>query len=89
MDYVDVFTILDSLKSEGRVLDGLGDLGLTDEQARRMISQDFSASKQTYGLDVRDSAVNWINDIEKDKLYKSWPDTVTELLRPTFPGMLR
>ena len=39
MDYVDVFTVMDTLKSEGRVLDGLGDLGMTDEQARAMISQ--------------------------------------------------
>ena len=89
MDYVDIFTILDTLKSEGKVLDGLGDLGLTDEQARKMMSQDFSTNKQTYGIDVRDSAVNWVNNIEEDKLYKSWPESVTELLRPTFPGMMR
>ncbi len=89
MDYVDVFTILDALKSEARVLDGLGQLGLTDEQARQLIVQDFTSGKITYGLDVRDSAVNWINDIEKDRLYKGWPESVTELLRPAFPGMLR
>lgn len=86
MDYVDIFTILDTLKSEGKVLDGLAQLGLTDEQARKMMSQDFSSNKQTYGIDVRDSAVSWVNDIEEDKLYKSWPESVTELLRPTFPG---
>ena len=89
MDYVDVFTILDALKSEARVLDGLGKLGLTDEQARKLIVQDYSSGKVTYGVDVRDSAVNWINDIERDRLYRSWPDSVTELLRPAFPGMLR
>ena len=89
MDYVDVFTVMDTLKSEGRVLDGLGDLGMTDEQARAMISQDLSSEKQTYGIDVRDTAVNWINDIEKDKLYAGWPSGVGELLRPTFPGMMR
>ena len=90
MDYVDMFTVMDTLKSEGRVLDGLGDLGMTDEQARAMISQDLSSSeKQTYGVDIRDTAVNWINDIEKDKLYAGWPASVGELLRPTFPGMMR
>ncbi len=89
MDYVDIFTILDTLRSEGRVLDGLGRLGLSDEQARKLISQDFATDKQTYGIDIRDTAVNWINDIEKDKAYKNWPSSVTELLRPTFPGMLR
>ena len=87
MDYVDVFTVLETLKSEGRVLDGLGELGMTDEQARKMISQDLSSDKQTsYGVDIRDTAVNWVNDIEKDKVYASWPASVGELLRPTFPG---
>jgi len=33
MDYVDIFTIIDTIKSEAGVLDGLGRLGLTDEQA--------------------------------------------------------
>ena len=89
MDYVDMFTVMDTLKSEGRVLDGLGDLGMTDEQARAMISQDLSSEKQTYGIDVRDTAVNWINDIENDKVYAGWPGGVGELLRPTFPGMMR
>ncbi len=89
MDYVDIFTILDAIKSESKVLDGLGRLGLTDEQAAKMISLDLTGSKQQYGVDVRDTAVNWINNLEKDKMYKGWPASVTEMLRPTFPGMMR
>lgn len=89
MDYVDIFTLLDTIKSEAGVLDGLGRLGLTDEQARKVVALDFSGNKQNYGIDIRDTAVNWINDIEKDSVYKGWPASVTELLRPTFPGMLR
>lgn len=42
-----------------------------------------------YALDIRDSAVRWINDIENDPQYRRWPSTLSELLRPTFPGMLR
>lgn len=50
MDFVDVFTVLDTLKSEGRVLDGLGELGMTDEQARTMISQDLSSDDKQGSL---------------------------------------
>lgn len=32
MDYVDIFTLMDTIKSEATVLDGLGRLGLSDEQ---------------------------------------------------------
>ena len=90
MDYVDIFTILEALKSEAKVLDGLGRLGVDDSKAAKLMTLDFSnsGSKQNYGIDVRDSAVNWINDLEKDKMYKNWPDSVMEMLRPTFPGEL-
>lgn len=42
-----------------------------------------------YGMDIRDSAVFWANDIENDQAYKRWPSSLRDLLRPTFPGMLR
>ena len=90
MDYVDIFTLLDVIKSENNILDGLGKLGLNEGNAAKMLSIDFSKKEtEKFGVDVRNSAVHWINNIEKDKLYKGWPSSVQELLRPTFPGMLR
>jgi len=53
MDYVDIFTLLDTIKSEANVLNGLGKIGLSDEQARKVVALDFSGSKQTYGIDIR------------------------------------
>uniref|UniRef100_A0A8C2Z3Y5 UDP-glucose ceramide glucosyltransferase-like 1 n=1 Tax=Cyclopterus lumpus TaxID=8103 RepID=A0A8C2Z3Y5_CYCLU len=32
---------------------------------------------------------NWINDIENDPVYRNWPSGVQELLRATFPGVIR
>jgi len=91
LDYVDVFSLFDTLRSEAKSLDGLGRLGLTDKQAGALISLDLTPSgdKQQFGIDIRSRAVHWINDIEKDKVYKGWPGGVQELLRPSFPGMLR
>ena len=90
MDYVDIFTLLEVIKSEGSILDGLGKLGLNEDHAAKMLSIDFSKKEsEKFGVDIRNSAVHWINNIEKDKLYKGWPGSVQELLRPTFPGMLR
>lgn len=31
----------------------------------------------------------WMNDIENDPAYRSWPSGVQELLRATFPGVIR
>uniref|UniRef100_A0A665U6T4 UDP-glucose ceramide glucosyltransferase-like 1 n=1 Tax=Echeneis naucrates TaxID=173247 RepID=A0A665U6T4_ECHNA len=32
---------------------------------------------------------SWINNLETDHRYSSWPYNVQELLRPTFPGVIR
>lgn len=31
----------------------------------------------------------WVNNIETDSKYRTWPSTVYDLLRPSFPGMVR
>lgn len=45
MAYVDIFTVLDTIKTEAKVLDGLGRLGLTDDVASKMTSMDFKGKK--------------------------------------------
>lgn len=47
------------------------------------------SSQKEFAIDIRDSAINWINDLESDSQYRRWPTSVMDLLRPTFPGMLR
>ena len=89
MDFTDIFTILDTLRSEEKVLGGLGGLGLSSEQIQHLMSLNLVNKQMTYGVDIRDSAVHWINDVGTGKPYKGWPGSVQELLRPTFPGMLR
>lgn len=33
--------------------------------------------------------LQWINNLEVDSRYNSWPSSLQELLRPTFPGVIR
>lgn len=44
---------------------------------------------EEYGLDIRDTAIAWLNDLETDDRYRRWPSSFMEMLRPTYPGMLR
>jgi len=57
----------------------------------KLLALDLSGGtdNQNFAMDIRDSAINWINDIENDSRYNRWSPSLTELLRPTFPGMLR
>lgn len=55
-----------------------------------MLTLDLSQPETIeFAVDIRDSAINWINDIETDSKYRTWPSSVYELLRPSFPGMVR
>lgn len=55
-----------------------------------MLALDLSSSgSKEFAIDIRDSSIIWINDLENDAQYRRWPSSVMDLLRPTFPGMLR
>ncbi len=58
--------------------------------ASDLLALDLSSSGgKEFAIDIRDSAIMWINDLENDSQYKRWPDSLMDLLRPSFPGMLR
>uniref|UniRef100_A0A4W6FZR1 UDP-glucose ceramide glucosyltransferase-like 1 n=1 Tax=Lates calcarifer TaxID=8187 RepID=A0A4W6FZR1_LATCA len=82
-------SILDILRGEARVLEGLHNLGIKGEHQGKLLSLPVNAVDDSYALDIRHPAIMWINDIENDAMYRSWPTGVQELLRATFPGVIR
>ncbi|XP_066258640.1 UDP-glucose:glycoprotein glucosyltransferase [Euwallacea similis] len=91
IDIVDVYGLLDVLRQELRTMEGLYALGIRGEQLRGLLNLDFSESGSSpdFAIDIRDSAISWLNDIETDSKFKYWSPSLMDLLRPTFPGMLR
>lgn len=57
----------------------------------KLLALDFGDDNnhQEFAIDIRDSAINWMNDLERDPKYNRWSTSLMELLRPTFPGMIR
>ncbi|XP_053694365.1 UDP-glucose:glycoprotein glucosyltransferase [Sabethes cyaneus] len=88
-DTIDTITLLDTLRAEMRVLDGLNKIGIRGKTATPLLALDLSSTAKEFAIDIRDSAITWINDLENDAQYRRWPSSVMDLLRPTFPGMLR
>lgn len=89
-DTFDVFTLLDVIKNEFKLVEGLHRLvDGHEDKMKKMLKLDISAEKQDFQIDIRDGAVIYINDIENDKMYRNWPSSLTDMLRPTYPGMLR
>ncbi|XP_076603616.1 UDP-glucose:glycoprotein glucosyltransferase 2 [Chaetodon auriga] len=89
LDIHNPFSILDILRGEARVLEGLHNLGIKGEHQGKMLKLPVNAVDDSYALDIRHPAIMWINDIENDPVYRSWPTGVQELLRATFPGVIR
>ncbi|KAM8856453.1 UDP-glucose:glycoprotein glucosyltransferase 2 isoform 2-T2 [Spinachia spinachia] len=89
LDVHNPFSILDLLRAEARVLEGLHNLGIQGEDQGKLLRLPVDAVDERYALDIRHPAIMWLNDIENDPVYGSWPMGVQELLRATFPGVIR
>ncbi|KAK6962086.1 UDP-glucose:glycoprotein glucosyltransferase 1 [Biomphalaria glabrata] len=90
LEVYDVFTLLDLMSSEAKLVEGLHSLGFKAENLQQLLQLDLSnGDDEKYAIDIRHSAVQYINDLLTEKKYRGWPSSVQDLLRPTFPGMLR
>ena len=82
---LDAFSLLEQLRRERKLIDTAKDLGLSQEQAIQLIThsgitdQNDQLDAQRY--DWRDATegsnvIIWMNNIEKDRRYFDWPETV-------------
>ncbi|XP_064568672.1 UDP-glucose:glycoprotein glucosyltransferase 2 isoform X5 [Zonotrichia leucophrys gambelii] len=88
LDFQDPFSILETLKLEGKVMHGLHELGIKGETLSKFMRLQVHPTDNNYALDIRHSSVIWINNIEQDHSYSTWPESYQELLKPSFPGFL-
>lgn len=89
IDIADIFSLTSVLRKEARLLESLHQVGLELDQMRDLIYLDTSSKNNDYGVDMRDSSIQWVNDLESDKKYAYWSKSVHDILRPTYPGMMR
>ncbi|KAI6650004.1 UDP-glucose:glycoprotein glucosyltransferase 1 [Oopsacas minuta] len=86
---VDPFTMIPFLIDELSMLTKFQTLGVSPVDIISLIQLDFSNEEIDYGIDTRHKCVHYINDIESDIEYSSWTSSIHDLLRPTFPGVIR
>jgi UDP-glucose:glycoprotein glucosyltransferase len=89
MDTMDIFSLNALLKKESKLIEGLHQIGLTAEKLKDLVYLDTSSKNTVYGVDIRDTSIMWLNNLEKDSKYNGWSKGVQEILRPTYPGMMR
>lgn len=89
IDTADIFSINSVLKKEAKLIESLSQVGLDLNQIKDLIYLDVSSKSTDYGVDLRDSSIQWLNDLESDRKYSYWSKSVHDILRPTYPGMIR
>ncbi|XP_065644022.1 UDP-glucose:glycoprotein glucosyltransferase 1 isoform X2 [Hydra vulgaris] len=89
VDDLDIFNINELLESEAIGLSVLNQLSLDLSKTSQLLALSLVPEHENLILDTRSDAVQWMNDLEKDSQYHYWPSHLQEMLRPTFPGMLR
>ncbi|XP_067392935.1 UDP-glucose:glycoprotein glucosyltransferase 2 [Emydura macquarii macquarii] len=89
LDFHDPFSILETLKLEGKVMHGLHDLGIEEEAFSKFMRLQIQPVDDSYALDIRHSSIIWVNNVEKDRIYNIWPTSFQELLKQAFSGVIR
>lgn len=94
---IDPFSLLQIIRNERKLINGVRDLGLSGPEAIKLLSHQeinlVKAQDEPQRFDWRDTieggnVIIWMNDIEKDKRYAGWPVSLPILFQRTYPGQL-
>ncbi|KAH3953623.1 hypothetical protein HBH98_179880 [Parastagonospora nodorum] len=94
---VNPYSLLAHLRRERTLINGIRSQGLSAPDVVALLSHEAIAATQTQDepqrYDFRDeieggNVIMYLNDIEKDDRYESWPTDLRALLQRTFPGQL-
>jgi UDP-glucose:glycoprotein glucosyltransferase len=83
---IEALSLLDIMRKERKLINGVRGLGLTGPEAIRLLSHNeistVKAENEPQRFDWRDEieggkVIIWMNDIEKDKRYEGWPSALS------------
>uniref|UniRef100_A0A914V212 UDP-glucose:glycoprotein glucosyltransferase 1 n=1 Tax=Plectus sambesii TaxID=2011161 RepID=A0A914V212_9BILA len=89
LDTLDVFQLLDLLKKEEKLSAGFFRMGFRREYLSILMELDPSDDAVSYAVDVREAFPEFLNNLDTDKQYRGWGNSVKLMLQPYFPGMIR
>lgn len=94
---INAYSLLDHLRRERRIIGDLKNIGLKSSEAISLLSSEVIAEAQANEMpqrfDWRDDiegnkVLMWLNDLEQDKRYASWPSALRNLFQRVYPGQL-
>ncbi|KAI8968326.1 UDP-glucose:glycoprotein glucosyltransferase-domain-containing protein [Mycotypha africana] len=95
---VDPFYLLRAIRSELKLINSFKKFGFTPKEAIEIISNPELTAAHNPGekkeevYDIRDTSeshfITWWNDLEKDKKYKDWTNSMDQYIRPNYAGQI-
>ncbi|KAF9870433.1 udp-glucose: glycoprotein glucosyltransferase [Colletotrichum karsti] len=94
---IEAFTLIDLLRRERKLIDGVRDLGFTGGQAVALLGHpkvaESKAEDEPPRFDWTDDieegkVIIFLNDLEKDEQYENFPTDLMSLLQRVYPGQL-
>jgi len=103
LDSLTPYNLYEFVKHETKMMDSMHALGLDTRSSRKILNAPSAGGggggggmgggedeASSFKLDINDDAhVFWVNDIEKDDMYKQWPRSLQALLQRGWPGQLK
>lgn len=90
VDSMDIFQLFNTINNEERLANAFYQMGFRREYLSMIYNIDLAEDKASYyAVDYREAYPEYINDLDKDKHYREWGNSVKLLLQPYFPGMIR
>ncbi|KAJ5499676.1 UDP-glucose:Glycoprotein Glucosyltransferase [Penicillium expansum] len=94
---IDAFSLLEHLRRERKLIEKFRGLGLSADDAVKLLSHPILTEAQAGGeeqrYDYRDDlegnrVIIWMNNLEKDSRYESWPGDLGAYVAGSYPGQL-
>lgn len=94
---INPFALLEHLRRERGLINGVRSQGLSGPDAISLLSHaaitETQSEDEPQRYDFRDeieggNVIVWMNNIEKDSRYETWPSQIQSLLQRTYPGQL-
>jgi len=89
VDELDAFKLFTVINGETDTMSEISQLKLDMSKVGQLLALNIKPKTDNFILDTRSESVQWLNNLEKDSQYNYWPSSLNEILRPTFPGMMR
>lgn len=77
------------ITQEEKLASVFSQMGFRSDYLSLLHNLDLTEDKVAYGIDYRDAYPEYINNLDKDKAYREWGNSVKLMLQPYFPGMIR